>query len=400
MGGRDSIRIGVLGVGRGAALAAGAAAGGMEVVALCDRLEGPLKEVGSRYDVPTYTDVDRFLGHDMDAVVVATWFHEHAPLAIRALLAGKHVLSETAACLTLAEGCALIETVERTGLTYMLAENYAYRPPVLELRRRYQAGAIGRFLYAEANYVHPIPAEQFNAIAPGVHHWRNWLPLIYYCTHALAPLVHITETRPVVVNGFAIPWSDDQSMVRGTARRADPGGLLVVRTPGGGLLRAMQGTLHGERTGVRIVGTEGALETVPRDPTCIRIVDLQGERTLRVPPGSGGHGGGDLEVDRVFADAVRQGAQPFFDVYRSVAISITGALGHRSALDDSRSVDVPDLSDREQRRRHATDTWSPDPAAAGPGQPPPSVRGFVEPSPDDVEAAQRIWADLGLEDVP
>lgn len=394
------VRVGVLGVGRGAALAAGADAAGMEVVALCDRQGTPLKEVGARYDVATYTDVERFLEHDMDAVVVATWFHEHAPLAIHALEAGKHVLSETSACMTLAEGCALIDTVERTGLTYMLAENYAFRPAVLELRKRYQAGAIGRFLYAEGNYVHPIPAEQFNVIAPGEAHWRNWLPLIYYCTHALAPIVHITAARPVVVNGFAVPWSDDNSMIRGTARRGDPAGLLVVRTAGGGLVRAMQGTLHGERTGVRVVGTEGVLETVPRDTTKVRVVDLHGERELPVPPGAGGHGGGDFEVVRVFADAVRTGEPPFFDVVRSVTLSVVGVLGHRSALEDSAPVDVPDLTDPDQRAKHATDSWSPDPTVAGPGQPPPSVRGFVEPSAEDLETAHRIWHDLGLDDVP
>ena len=32
------------------------------------------------------------------------------------------------------------------------------------------------------------------------------MPATYYCTHALAPLMYITDTRPVKVNGFAVPY--------------------------------------------------------------------------------------------------------------------------------------------------------------------------------------------------
>src|SRR5205807_3783632 len=88
------IRVGVVGVGRGQSFAAGAAHVGMELVALCDTWEERLQQAGQRYGVATYTDYETFLGHDMDAVVLANYFHQHAPFAIRALAAGKHVMSE------------------------------------------------------------------------------------------------------------------------------------------------------------------------------------------------------------------------------------------------------------------------------------------------------------------
>ena len=34
------------------------------------------------------------------------------------------------------------------------------------------------------------------SISPGLNHWRNWLPPTYYCSHALAPLMCITDTMP------------------------------------------------------------------------------------------------------------------------------------------------------------------------------------------------------------
>ena len=92
--GGQTLRVGVGGIRRGQTLMRQASAAGMELVAICDTWEERLKEVGARYNVATYTDYDAFLEHDMDAVVTANYFHEHAPLAIKALRAGKHVLSE------------------------------------------------------------------------------------------------------------------------------------------------------------------------------------------------------------------------------------------------------------------------------------------------------------------
>jgi predicted dehydrogenase len=141
---KRKIRVGVVGVGRGQSFARGAGeVVGMELVALCDIWEDRLKEVGQRFGVETYTDYDRFLEHDMDAVMLANYFHQHAPFAIKALRAGKHVMSETAANTTLAEGVALCRAVEKTGQTYMLAENYPFTAFNQEMRRLYRTGEIG-----------------------------------------------------------------------------------------------------------------------------------------------------------------------------------------------------------------------------------------------------------------
>ena len=66
------IRVGVIGVGRGQSFAKGASElVGMKLVALCDTWKDKLKQAGKSFDVATYTDYDKFLEHDMDAVVLA-----------------------------------------------------------------------------------------------------------------------------------------------------------------------------------------------------------------------------------------------------------------------------------------------------------------------------------------
>ena len=123
----EPIRVGVVGVGRGQSFAQAATdVVGMKLVALCDTWETRLQDLAGEHDVAAYTDYDAFLEHDIDAVILANYFHEHAPFAVKALRAGKHVMSETASNTTLAEGVALCRAVEETGRIYMLAENYPY----------------------------------------------------------------------------------------------------------------------------------------------------------------------------------------------------------------------------------------------------------------------------------
>lgn len=78
------IRIGIVGVGRGISFAQESNDRlGMELVALCDTWEDRLQEAGSRFGVTTYQSYDRFLEHEMDAVILANYFNEHAPLPSR-----------------------------------------------------------------------------------------------------------------------------------------------------------------------------------------------------------------------------------------------------------------------------------------------------------------------------
>ena len=146
------IKIGVVGAGRGKSYMDVADAVGFELVAVCDNWQEKL-DSASR-DLPsverTYSDYTEFLAHPgLQAVVLCNFFHEHAPFAIQALDAGLHVMSECAACHTLAEGVALTRAVEASGKIYMLAENYPYMAYNQEMKRLFEAGEIGEFKYGE-----------------------------------------------------------------------------------------------------------------------------------------------------------------------------------------------------------------------------------------------------------
>jgi predicted dehydrogenase len=406
------IRVGVVGVGRGQTFAAGAGElSGTKLVAICDTWEERLNAVGKRYNVSTYTDYDAFLGHDMDAVVLANYFHEHAPFAIKALRAGKHVMSECSSNGTLAEGVALCRAVEKSGLTYMLAENYPYTKSHLEMRRLYRTGALGEVTYADGEYNHPMDAPARTAISPGMKHWRNWLPSTYYCTHALAPLMCITDRMPVSVNGLSIARPE---LNAGTARVSDPGSVILCRMDNGAVFRLFGLLLPGHSCWTRVHGEKGAMETTRGPgywgPGQVRVwhdpwQQPKGQPAERVYSpdwpehadlaNKAGHGGGDFWTTFEFAQAIRTGKPPYLDVYRGVAMSSVGILAWKSALQDGAPFEVPDFRREKNRKRWAHDNWSPWPKDAGPGQPPPSILGFLKPTPKNLAAARKAWKKAG-----
>ena len=154
----DKIKVGVLGVYRGGSMIDYCKiAENAEVVAICDKLKDRLqeqKENNKELDITYYDNFDDFIKHDMDAVVLANYANEHAPFAIKAMKAGKHVFSEVLPVQTMKEAVELIETVETTGKIYAYGENYCYMAGPNEIRKLYRQGVIGNIEYAECEYAH------------------------------------------------------------------------------------------------------------------------------------------------------------------------------------------------------------------------------------------------------
>jgi predicted dehydrogenase len=374
MGG--AVRVGVLGLRRGAALARLAQGAGMQVVAVCERDDRRLQEAATTLGAAGYREVEPFLEHDLDAVILVNDFDQHAPVAIRALDRGLSVLSETAACRTVAEGVALVEAAERSSGIYMFAENYPYTPFAREMRRRYQAGDIGEVRYAEAEYLDE-PADLAWFVNDRAH-WRARTPATYYCTHSLAPVAAITGTRPVQVSGFVVPTGGGPAALERARRGRGWAALLVVRLDNGAVSKSLHGFLEaGQQSWVRIHGDRGLMENLRHgDTRTLRAVwdvagDEDGRRAEEVvlpwPPGVAatdagplGDGVAETLMLRDFAGAVRQGAAPDQDVYFGVELSVVGIQAMRSSLAGSVPVEVPDLRRRDVRQGCAADDWFPD----------------------------------------
>jgi predicted dehydrogenase len=371
-----AVRVGVLGLRRGAALARLAQQAGMQVVAVCERDDRRREKHAQAFGAAVYADVEPFLGHAMDAVILVNDFDQHAPVAIRALDRGVSVLSETAACRTVAEGVALIEAAERSSGIYMFAENYPYMPFAREMRRRYQAGDIGEVRYAEAEYLDE-PADLAWFVNDRAH-WRARTPATYYCTHSLALVATITGARPVQVSGFVVPTASGPEALERARSGRGWAALLVVRLDNGAVFKSLHGFLEAsQQSWVRVHGDRGLMENLRHgDTRTLRVVwdAVDGEDGRRAeevllpwPPGFPvttadplGDGVAETLMLREFASAVRRGVASDQDVYFGVELSVAGIQAMRSSLGGSVPVEVPDLRRQDVRRAYAADDWFPD----------------------------------------
>ena len=410
---QEKIKIGVIGARRGQTFMAGSAKQmGFELVAICDSWEDRLNEQAKVWKVATYTDYDKFLEHDMDAVVLANYFHEHVPFAIKALKAGKHVLSECAACHTMAEGAALAREFEKHNLIYMFAENYPFMAHNQEMRRLYQSGQMGTFKYGECEYVHPDPAKVKNQRSCGVNHWRNWLPWgIYYCTHALGPIMCITDTRPVKVNGFSVAYDFEDQTMTDTVGVIDTGGIIMCRMDNGAVAKIMQGAFRGHGNYTRVHCNKGLMEnTRCGDQHFLRVLKEPWDKAYGEPcetiykpdfpehhdeAGKAGHSGSDFFTLHHFSQAIKTGKQPYLDIYRGIDMSIAGILAWRSVLEDSKTYDVPDFRMEEDRKKFENDHYSPNPDTPEEFKLPSSVLGDIKPSAGGLSQACKDWQEVG-----
>ena len=99
----------------------------VQFVAVCDvsksRRDAVKQAVDSRYgnkDCAVYGDLREFLAqrNDVDAVLIATGDRWHALASIMTMRAGKDVYCEKPACLTIAQGQAVVETARRYSRVY------------------------------------------------------------------------------------------------------------------------------------------------------------------------------------------------------------------------------------------------------------------------------------------
>ena len=87
---------------------------------------------------------------DVAAVVIATANNLHAPLAIQALAAGKHVLVQKPMALTLAEADAMVAAADRAGKQLMVSFFEFFHPAFRRAKELVAAGTIGHVFFYKA----------------------------------------------------------------------------------------------------------------------------------------------------------------------------------------------------------------------------------------------------------
>ena len=382
----DKVKIGVIGGGRGKSMIRyGREASNAELVAICDFrddvLERMKKECGED-GISYYSDYDEFLKHDMDAVILANYANQHAPFAIKAMKAGKHVFSEVLPVQTLKEAVELIETVEETGKIYAYGENYCYMSAPYEMRKLYRQGLIGEFEYGEGEYVHNCEPIWPEITYGEPDHWRNNMYATFYCTHSIGPMIHITGLRPVKVTGFEGPKTERKVRV---GSKSGSFGMELIQLENGGIFKSIHGDLYVDSIWYSIYGSKGNMETAREsaqngafDRIYIHADEYSGgydttrkdtylpTRAQDEQAKSFGHGTSDFYTMYNFVRKIQGDPDAdIIDVYEALDMFLPGLFAYRSVLNGGIPMEIPNLRDKSVRDLYRYDTACTDPSVAG-----------------------------------
>lgn len=375
-----TIKIGIFGLGRGSTFYNSILANNGDIVAVCDNNPQKLQEAKKllNNEVALYSDFGGLLNHPgLEAIFLCNCFHEHTPYAIQALEKNIHALSECTSNGTMAEGVALVRAAEKSKALYMLAENYPFMLFNQEMKRIHEGGTLGKVLFAEGEYNHPLDAndnETLLGLRSYAKHWRWHLPRTYYVTHALAPLMYITGAFPVRVSAMPChaPYPEDTIMGAGMGDRA---AIITCLNNDESVFRVTGCAAFGaHENSYRICGEKGQVENirgindillrynhwdVPEGMQDLNQYTPQWQDTSKELIEAAGHGGGDFLVIREFFSCIRENKRPLFDVYFATTMASVGILAHRSLLERGVPYDIPDFRREEDRKQYENDTLSP-----------------------------------------
>ncbi len=126
-----------------------------EVIAVCDLDEKRTQEVAKEHDIPNaYTNhLEMLENKDIDAVSVCLPNFLHAPIAIDALNAGKHVLCEKPPARSAQEAREMADAAHQNSKTLMYALVQRFGGNSRKLKQLVQEGELGDVYFGKAAYV-------------------------------------------------------------------------------------------------------------------------------------------------------------------------------------------------------------------------------------------------------
>ncbi len=334
------------------------------VTAVCDLDEGVLNTAVERIGDPEVKAYriykDMLEKADIDAVIVATPMQLHVSMAIDALQAGKHVMCEVTAAVSMDELWWLIENVEKSGKIYMYAENYCYMPDCQLVRQLVKKGMFGEIYYGEGEYTHDCTdLRNWHGKTGWRTYWQMGTRGTFYPTHSLGPVMQcFDDDRIVSVASFSSGNHNPYGL------RNDDVNQTMCQLASGKLVKVRVDTISPRPhclTYYQIQGTKGCYEA-PRglgdvakialatdeDPEGYKnwrpLSDFKDYLPERYRSGAGagaGHGGGDYYIVADFVDAVKKNVQPELNVYKAAEWTAVALLSQLSVTNGGRVMEMP-----------------------------------------------------------
>lgn len=317
---------------------------------------------------------------DLDAVIIATPWQYHTPMAVYAMKHGKYTGIEVPAALTVDECWELVNTSEETGIPCMMLENWSFRSDNLAVLNMIRRGMFGEIVHCHCAHSHDCIDHWFFD-PQGNMRWGGEFLVNRNCdqypTHSLGP----------VLSWMDINCGDAFATVTSAATASKGINAYFARTFGAGHPNAKRAYKQGDivtsviqtQRGRTIVVNydmqlprpydnrwmiQGTLGIYNEQRDALYITDISPEyhqwepfppyfekyahpwyTERRWQPSIGqGHGGTDYLELRLFTDAVRNGAQTPVDVYDSAVMSSLVGLSEQSIAKSGAPIECPDFT--------------------------------------------------------
>jgi len=366
-------------------------------VVLCDVDPDKLAAAAQKFGLSeTSPSLDALFADDMiDAVALFTQNWLHAPQAIAALAAGKHVYSAVPTGITQQEVRDLVSTAQDSGRVYMLGETSYYYPAVIYCRQRFRAGDFGRAVYGEAEYIHDFDHGLYDVMKwRGGERWRETAggPPMHYPTHSTSQILSVTGAHMTHVSCQGFIDEHEDGIFGIDANRWDnpfSNQTALFRLSDGSSCRINEMRRLGHPGAVRmsLFGTEGSFEQqvagarwLTRNGRDTEAIDAQlacagvpaaaasddplavvtaadgthegmsvlhpvqrlPRQFLNIPSG---HAGSHQFLIDDFVRAAVDDATPPNNAWDAARYAMPGIIAHESAVQHGALLEIPDLGD-------------------------------------------------------
>jgi len=287
---------------------------------------------------------------DIDAVVIGVPNQWHAPIAIQALRAGKHVLLEKPMAIDVASAREIVRAQRESGKIVMIPHQMRWESIPLQVKEQVEQGALGTIYNAKVGWFR----------RKGIPGWGTWFtqreqsgggPLIDIGVHMLdLAFFLMNNPKPVSVYGSTYAEFGPKKRGIGTWGKPNWNGTFDVEDLATALIKMEDGStlslevswavhmdtdskhfihLMGSEGGASIRGNEGKLLT----ETFERAMEVN----LTTPQNDEG---GRVRLSRHFVECIREGKEPTTSVMTGFtnnlildAIYESSRTGHEVILD-------------------------------------------------------------------
>jgi predicted dehydrogenase len=347
---------------------------------------------------------------DIDAVLIATPWEWHIPMAIDALNAGKIPGVEVCGAIKLQDCWDIVNASEKTGLPVMMLENVCYRRDILAVYNMVRKGMFGELLHLQGGYEHDLRGVKFNdGVNPydsGVEFgekgfseakWRTLHSVNrngeLYPTHGLGPVAMMIDVNR---GNLLTRVSSIATKSRGLHK-------YIVNHPKGGpnhpnakvnfklgdIVTTQIQTINGEtivlthdtnsprpyNLGFRVQGTEGIWQDNHAGEFTAGMMYFEGKspkahawensekylkeydhplwKKYEKAAVGAGHGGMDFFVDNAFIECIKRKTPFPMDVYDLATWYAITPLSEKSIAEGGQVQDIPDFTRGKWKNRQA-----------------------------------------------